>query len=84
MNYNELDFNKLKEIHKQLNFNNSQNGLAYSVLTDTKTRIYLLNEFICQNQNMIVVIVKYWDGIKQKYNYYTCVWDKDLSIGGKL
>ena len=85
MDFSKIDFSKLAEIKDKLNLSpqsqiNALSSLGQDILSLSKTKVYLVNEFECQEQKMIVVIVRWYDYFKQKYQDFTCVWDKGVAL----
>lgn len=78
----ELNYKKFKNIKKQLKKIDSRglDSLAQTIFDLPKTKVYLVHEFDLQGRIQIVVIVRWWDGIRQNYNSEICVWDKESAM----
>ncbi len=81
MSYSELDHSKLNDIADKINKSNLQ-GPAVA-LRQSKTRVYLLNEFEAQGMEMLVVLVQVWVELTGGYNYTECIWNKAEAIKAK-
>lgn len=69
MNIYDLDLSKLRKVKPVLSKEEPEGlaVLAWDLMRQPKTTMYLLNEFECQEIKMAVCIVQYWDGFKGKY-----------------
>ena len=78
-----IDYSKLKDIKKLMKKAEGEDltsSLVNSVINSSKTKVYLINEFDLQGKTLIVVIVRWWNGLSQAYKDSTCVWDKESAI----
>ena len=75
----ELNYKKFKNIKKQINLE-GLNSISQTLFNLPKTKVYLVHEFNLQGRMQIVVIVRWWDGIRQIYSSEIYVWDKELAM----
>jgi len=77
MNINNFDLSKAELVKPIVYKNNgSLRDLGGSVLKHKKTKVYLINEFNFDNQDMAVIIVEYWFGVEAKFFKEMLIVDK--------
>jgi len=78
MNVNLFDLSKAEIVKPIIHKNNGTlRDVGSSVLRHPKTKVYLIYEFNFDNQDMVVIIVEYWVGIRGEYSREMLVVDRN-------